>query len=269
MRVAWAVMLAGVLVAGCAPEVQSPRPSGTLQPSITASSSEPERFKPSDACRLLTSEEREDLVRMSMDAEIPTRAIKGTEECVWTHSLTEPARSAIRVVAANGPAWARVAAPQIVQAINHPSTSKSLAKKLRQALADLSNSEDLTDARICEIYLEFTESRGMQRSEDMLFSGTIGSMPAVYAASCDEGMIVMAGFGEYGIRGSIALNHAVFRLVDAASDRVAEVYGNADTDGEADADEDTPADEAESPSPEPSPSDTAGDEGDAEDEDES
>ncbi len=209
-----------------------------------------------------------------MDAEIPANPIAGTEECIWTHSANQPARSAIRVIVSNGQAWIKAARPQIVLAIAHPSTSKALDRKLQNALIELAstNANDLTDERICEIYLLFVESRGMHRSEDMLFAGSIGAMPAVYAASCDQGIVIMAGFGEYGLRGSIAVNHAVFRLVEAANERAPEVLDYEATDGQEQEDgtadeEDAAADEDASPSPEPSPSET--DEADSEDEDES
>lgn len=207
---------------------------------------------------------------MSMDAEVPVRPTAGTEECIWTHSLTEPARSAIRVIAVRGRRWAEVARPQLIKAISHPSTGKAQDRKLKAALAELSSdNEDLTNERICEIYLLFTESRGMQRTDALLLTGSIGSMPAVYAASCGQGTVVLAGFGEYGLRGSIAINHAVFRLVEAASDRAAEVYGAADSaDAETgEADNEGDADEDASPSPEPSSTETTEDE--PEDEDES
>jgi hypothetical protein len=232
MRASWAGLLACALMAACSPTAQNARPDGTLEPTLTESSAMPtSRPKPSRACKLLTSEERSDLVRMSMDALVPVRPVSGTEECIWTHSLSEPARSAIRVIAVDGRAWAQVARPQLIKAINHPSTDSAQDRKLRKALVELSTEgEDVTDERICEIYLLFTESRGMQRTDDLLLTGTIGSMPAVYAASCDQGTVVLAGFGEYGIRGSIAINHAVFRLVDAASGRVGEVLNDAATD---------------------------------------
>lgn len=265
-------MLACALAA-CSPPSDAPRPSGTLEPSITESSPEPKRFVPSDACKLLSAEEREEVGRMSMDAEIPVRPIEGTEECIWTHSANQPARSAIRIIASNGQTWIKAAQPQIVRAIAHPATSKALARKLENALIEITATDELTDERICEIYLLFAESRGMHRSEEMLFAGAIGSMPAVFAASCDQGTVIMAGYGEFGLRGSIALNHAVFRLVEAANERAVDVLGDGATDGPDETEdgaadsEDAANDEDESPSPEPSPSDT--DEADSEDEDES
>lgn len=211
---------------------------------------------------------------MSMDAEVAVRPVAGTEECVWTHSLKEPARSAIRVIAVNGQSWARQARPQIIKAINHSAANKALNQKLEKALGDVSDtSKELTDERICEIYLLFTETRGMQRTDNLLLTGTIGSIPAVYAAACSEGYIVLAGFGEYGMRGSIAINHAVFRLVEAASERTDEVFegtGNPEANGAEQGDTgdeaDAAADDDASPSPEPP---TAADESDSEDEDES
>lgn len=264
MRVAWAVLVACVLAA-CSAPADNPRPNGTLEPSVIESSAKPEKFVPSEACKLLTSEEREEVGRISMDAEVPVRAIEGTQECVWTHSRTQPARSAIRVIASNGQVWIKAARPQLIRAIAHPSTSKSLGRKLKAALDEIASGDELTDERICEIYLLFTESRGMTRSEDMLFAGAIGSMPAVYAASCDQGTIIMAGFGEYGLRGSIALSHAVFRLVEAANERAPEVLGATATDDQDGTATEDDADEDASPSPEP----TEPDDEDADTEDES
>jgi len=198
---------------------------------------------------------------MTMDAEIPVIPIKGTQECIWTHSLNQPARSAIRIIASNGQEWIKAARPQIVRAIAHPATSKALDKKLKEALVEIASTDDLSDKRICEIYLLFAESRGMQRSENNLYAGAIGGMPAVFAASCDRGSVIMAGYGEYGMRGSIAINHAVVRLVEAANERAPDVLGGGETDEQEQGDgaageEDTTNDEDESPSPEPSPSDT-------------
>jgi hypothetical protein len=264
MRVGWAVV--ACVLAACSAPADNPRPSRTLEPSVTESSAKPEPFVPSEACKLLTSEEREEVGRISMDAEVPVRAIEGTQECVWTHSRTQPARSAIRVIASNGQTWIKAARPQLIRAIAHPATSKSLGRKLKAALDEIASGKELTDERICEMYLLFAESRGMHRSEDMLFAGAIGSMPAVYAASCDQGTVIMAGFGEYGLRGSIALSHAVFRLVEAANARAPEVLGGTTTDDQdGTATEDDAGDEDASPGPEPSA--TEPDEGDTDNED--
>jgi hypothetical protein len=225
-------MLACALLTACAPEAQLPRPDGTREPSVTESSAEAQRFEPSDACKLLTSEEREELGGVTLDAEVPVRPIAGTQECIWTHSATEPARSAVRVVASIGQTWVRAAQPQILLAIAHPSTDKATVKKLKEALAELESETKLKDERICEIYLQLVESRGMTKAEDMRYAGSIGSMPAFFAASCNGGFLIMAGYGEYGLRGSIALNNAVGRLVKAANDRAPEVLGDGSAEGQ-------------------------------------
>ena len=256
-------MLACALLTACAPEAQLPRPDGTREPSLTESSAEPPRFEPSEACKLLTSEEREELGGVTLDAEVPVRPIAGTQECIWTHSAAEPARSAIRVVASIGQTWVRAAQPQIVRAIAHPSTDKASAKKLKAALVDLESNKKLDEERVCEIYLLLVESRGMTKAEDMRYAGSIGSMPAFFAASCNDGFLMMAGYGEYGLRGSIALNNAVGRLVEAANDRAPEVLGDGSAEGQER--EDGTATEGDSTddedaSPEPSPSETDEDE---------
>ena len=261
-------MLACALLTACAPEAQLPRPDGTREPSLTESSAEPKRFEPSDACKLLTSEDREELGGVTLDAEVPVRPIAGTQECIWTHSATEPARSAIRVVASIGQTWVRAAQPQIVRAIAHPSTDKASAKKLKEALVELESETKLDDERVCEIYLLLVESRGMTKAEDMRYAGSIGSMPAFFAASCNDGFLIMAGYGEYGLRGSMALNNAVGRLAEAANDRAPEVLGDGSADGQEQ--EDGSTDDADaSPGAEPSPSETDEADSDAGDEDES
>lgn len=255
VRARWVALVVCAVLSACAPPDVGPTPNGTLEPSITESSPEPPKRAPNEACALLTAAEREDLMGMAMNAEVPVKPLNGTQECIWTRSLNEPARSAIRVVALNGTTWSQVARPQIVRAIAQPSTSRALAKKLRAAMADLSSSPTLlTDERICEIYLLVTEAYGLHRSEDMVYYGALGAMPAVYAASCEEGRIVLAGFGEYGLRGSIAANHAAFRLVDAADDRAADLLGTEDAPDSDAEDEDEEADAGdEPPSPDSSP----------------
>jgi len=221
---------------------------------------------------LLSDEERFDLVRISMDAEVPVYPVAGTEECIWTHSLSEPARSAIRVIALNGATWLAFGRRQILTAIGHPSVNKALKRKLQRALVRISTeSDDMTPEEICETFFLVVESRNMHRTEELLFTGTIGSLPAAYAASCEGGIIAMVGFGEYGLRGSIALIHAVVRLVEAANERAQVLLGGSAGEKEdataegADTDEPDPADEDGSPSPEPSPTET--DESDSEGQD--
>jgi hypothetical protein len=250
--VAWSVLVVCALLTACAGPGGNPQPIGTLEPSITQSSPEPSKPEPNSACKMLTSEEREDLGHLSMDAEVPVKPAIGTEECVWTHSLTEPARAAIRVIALEGSTWAGVARPQIGRALGQ-STNRTLIRKLEQALVDLSNATELTDERICEIYFTYTEAYGMARAEELLFYGSIGALPAVFAASCEDGRVVMAGFGEYGLRGSIAANHAATRLLEAAKDRADEVLRDAEADDEGTTEDDAGADGEESPDPEPSP----------------
>lgn len=266
----WSALALCAALAACAPPDLGPTPTGTLEPRITESSPQAPKPKPNDACKLLTAEEREDLMGMSMDAEVPVMPLGGTEECIWTHSLNEPARSAIRVTALNGAAWAQVARPQVVRAIGNPATRRDLADDLEDALVDLASPTELTDERTCEIYLMFSEAYGLTRTEELLFYGNIGAMPAVFAASCEGGRIVMAGFGEYGLRGSIAANHAAARLVDAAKSRAADVLSGTTPDEAADGEGAADGEDGdESPSPDPAQADEADTEADAEAEEDS
>jgi hypothetical protein len=198
-----------------------------------------------------------------MNAEAPVRPANGTQECIWTRSKYESAQAAIKVIALEGSTWAQQARPQIARALGVQAGNRSLVNKLEQALADLSNAPtELSDERICEIYFLYSEAYGLQRTEELLFYGSIGAIPAVFAASCEGGRVVMAGFGEYGLRGSIAANHGATRLMEAAKDRAADVLRDAganDDDGSSDDEADGTADDEES-----SP-----DEADSEDEEDS
>lgn len=274
----WSALVVCALLTACARPGGHPSPIGTLEPSITQSSAEPTKPPPNDACKLLTAEEREDLMGIPMNAEAPVRPANGTQECIWTRSRYESAQAAIKVIALEGSTWAQQARPQIARALGVQAGNRSLVNKLEQALADLSNAPtELSDERICEIYFLYSEAYGLQRTEELLFYGSIGAIPAVFAASCEGGRVVMAGFGEYGLRGSIAANHAAGRLLEAATGRAAEVL----RDAEADADDNGTTDaegtteggtstDDESPGPEPSPDEAdEADEADSEGEEDS
>lgn len=264
----WSALVACALLTACTGTNGKPSPIGTLEPSITQSSAEPTKPPPNDACKLLTAEEREDLMGMPMNAEAPVRPANGTQECVWTRSKYESAQAAIKVIALEGTTWAQVARPQIARALGVQAANGTLTKKLESALADLSTAPtELSDERICEIYFLYSEAYGLQQTEELLFYGSIGAIPAVFAASCEGGRVVMAGFGEYGLRGSIAANHAAGRLLDAAKGRAAEVL--ADADAGADEDETGTDDGDESPSPAPDEQNEDTEDEDTEDEEES
>lgn len=258
-------------VTSCARGGADPRPAGTLEPSIIESSALPTNSPDNKACKLLTAEERAALPGFSMNERIPVQPQPGTEECLWVHSRRAMARAAIRLVAFNARAWAPMAANQVNRAIRDPNVSPALAKKLEKALSELaSQGRGLPPERICEIYLLSQEARGIKRTSDLVSFARIGSMPAAYAISCENGVLVMAGYGEYGMQMSIALQHGVVRLVEDASERAPELFetdgetgtgDEAGTDGETGTGDEEPgvADE-EGPTEEPSPdeSDTDG-----------
>lgn len=268
-------MLICVSLAACARDGDEPRPTGTLEPSIIESSSLPTNIPDNNACDLLTAENRAALPGYSMDERVPVEAQPGTEECVWVHSVRRPVRAAIRLIALHARLWASQAASQVYAASRDPRVSRSDAEKLKKARNELiRNAHRLPPERICEIYLLSFEARGFIRDSDLTFFGGMGSMPAAYAISCENGVLTIVGYGEYGLRPSVAVQHAVLRLVNAAADRVPEFFATESDieDGTASYDDD---ENLETPSDEPSSAasdtrgDAAGDEADAEDEDES
>jgi hypothetical protein len=237
------------------------------------------------ACELLSKKDRFDLVGYSMDAEVPVRPAKGTAECIWVHSLNESARSAIRVVALSGEVWALSIRPQLRWAMLRPTTGKALTRKLEKVWRDLGESGGRLPAdEVCPTYLLLAEASGAVRNGDTVFYSTLGSMTAAYGLSCEDGNMILAGYGEHGVGPSIALQNGVLRLLEVAKERSAGIFdeveaaAESDGSGETDAaspgaqaddqdstDETTSPDEDESPSPEPSPTETD----EAEDEDES
>jgi len=220
------------------------------------------------ACTLLTRKERADLAGYSLNAEVPVRPDPGTEECIWVHSLREPVRSAVRVTALSTLVWARQVAPQIRAAIVKPTTGKALKAKLEAALVDLiAGGDKVPTEKACEAYLLLAESHGAVRSDQRVFYATIGAMPAAFGIACEDGILTIAGYGEFGLGPSLALHRGVTKLADAASERAAEALAKADGDAddtESASPEDSATDEDASPSPEPSPSET--DDTDSEDE---
>ncbi|HUS21015.1 MAG TPA: hypothetical protein VMZ66_03275 [Aeromicrobium sp.] len=160
-------------------------------------------------------------------------------------------------------AWARQAAPQITAAIAQPTTKKSLRAKLEAALVKLINGADeLPAEEVCEVYLLLAEANGATRSDEQVYYGWIGAMPAAFGTACEGGIMTIAGYGEYGIRPSLALNRGVAKLAGTASERAAESLAHVDHDGddqESRSPEDSASDGDASPSPEPSPSETESD----------
>jgi hypothetical protein len=285
IRVGLVGLLACATLAGCARWAPEPRPGRTLEPSITESSPMPTANPDNPACELLSKKDRFDLVGYSMDAEVPVRPAKGTAECIWVHSLNESARSAIRVVALSGEVWALSIRPQLRWAMLRPTTGKALTRKLEKVWRDLGESGGRLPAdEVCPTYLLLAEASGAVRNGDTVFYSTLGSMTAAYGLSCEDGNMILAGYGEHGVGPSIALQNGVLRLLEVAKERSAGIFdeveaaAESDGSGETDAaspgaqaddqdatDETTSPDEDESPSPEPSPTETD----EAEDEDES
>lgn len=256
MRVGLAGFLVCATLASCTRWAPEPRPTGTLEPTITQSSVVPTADKNNVACTLLTKKDRFDLVGYSMDAEVPVRPDPGTEECVWVRSLNRSARAAIRVVAFSTPVWSRQIVPQVQAAIVKPSSGKALRRKLQKALAELiADRGELSGDRACEIYVLLAKSRGADLGVDQVGYSQIGALPAAFAITCEGGIMTMAGYGEYGIRPSLALNHGVTKLAEAASARAADALGSGDGKDVA-SDEDSASDEDASPSPAPSPRET-------------
>ncbi len=223
------------------------------------------------ACELLSKKDRFDLVGYSMDAEVPVRPAKGTAECIWVHSLNESARSAIRVIALSGEVWALTIRPQLRWAMLRPTTGKALTRKLENVWRELGESGGrLPPDEVCPTYLLLAEATGAVRNGDTVFYSTLGSMTAAYALSCEDGNMLLAGYGEHGVGPSIALQNGVLRLLEVVKERSAGIFEEvaaspgAQADDQDATDETASPDEDESPSPEPSPTET----GEAEDEDE-
>jgi hypothetical protein len=242
-----------------------PHPDRTLEPSITESSPMPTVSPDNPACTLLTKKDRSDLVGFSMNAEVPVLPARGTVECMWVHSLRESARAAIRVGALSGDLWAQSLRPQLRSAMVRPTTGKKLYKKLETTWKELGkNGGRLAPDEVCPTYLMLAEARGAARNGETLFYSTIGSMTAAYAISCEDGNMIFAAYGEYGIGPSIALQNGVLRLLDAARERSGDIFEEVESEAEASdstgsaspTPESSADDEDASPSPEPSPSET-------------
>ncbi len=260
IRVGFLAVASCLALASCARPAERPQPTGTLEPSIVQSSARPTIDKNNVACTLLTSEERESLVGYTLDAEVPVRPDPGTEECVWVRSLREPARSALRVITLSTLNWAKLVIPQMRAAATSPNVDRKLRLQLKEALEELlAKGDDLPTEEACNAYLLLAESRGSQRPSDEVFYSNIGGMPAGFATSCDDGVMTMVGYGEYGVRPSLALNHGLGRLTEQAGVRAAEAFAEGATDEGTDGEVGD-----QSPSPEPSPTET--DESAAEDE---
>jgi hypothetical protein len=262
MRVGLAGFLVCATLASCTRAAPEPHPDHTLEPSITESSPMPTANPDNPACTLLTSEERTDMVGYSLNAEVPVRPDPGTEECMWIHSLREPAWAAVRVTTLSTRRWARLAAPQLRAAIVKPETGKDLRAKLEAALVDVvARGDKLPAKKVCETYVLLAESYGAVRSEQQVFYATIGAMRAAFGMACEGGILTIAGYGEYGLGPSLALSRGVTKLAEAASKRATKALGEADVteNTKSPSPSASGSDEDASPSPQPSPTETESD----------
>lgn len=218
-----AVVLTTALSA-CSRTSDHPGPLRTLDPQYT-SSSEGVRSHRITACDLLTSEERTALTGTTMDQVIPVNAQPGTRECEWVHSATQPARAAIRVVSFNAQAWAQLIGPEIGDELRKPGINKAQAKRLRAAYRDLLHAKRLSTERICDIYWLLVRGKGFKPEARIVFYWRIGGMPAAYATECSDGVMTMAGYGEYGLEASASVSYAVSNLAIAAHEHAVEKFG--------------------------------------------
>ena len=263
IRVGLVGLLACATLVGCTRSDPDPRPNRTIEPSITESSPMPTANPDNVACDLLTADERSTVAGYSMNAEMPVKPQPGTDQCIWVQSVRQPARAAIRVVVFSTQVWLRQLVPQLQAVIASPDTNKKLVAKLEDAMEDvLADPDGLSDDQVCATYVLLVESRGSMMGFERVYYANIGAMPAAFSVMCSEGVIVEAGYGEYGVQPSFALSRAVVRLTEAAAERAAELPELADADGAGDTPED-----ATDGTPEPSPTET--EEADAQDEDES
>jgi hypothetical protein len=108
-----------------------------------------------------------------------------------------------------------------------------LERQLKKAFTELVVAQRMPPERICEIYTLAIQAGGVQKVSEVAYDARIGSMPAGFAVSCERGVLVMVGYGEYGMGLSIALQRGVIRLLDAANDRAPEVFGVSEESDEA------------------------------------
>ena len=215
------------------------------------------------ACTLLTKKDRYEMVGYSLNAEVPVNPDPGTEECMWVHSLREPAQSVVSVTVVSTATWALKVSPQLRVAIGKPTTGKALRAKLKAVLKKLIiRGDKLPTKEVCEAYVLLAESHGATRADQQVFYGRIGAMPAAFGMSCEEGIMTIAGYGEYGVGQSLALNRSVTKLAATASNRAPKALAQREPgagETESPSPEASGSDEDASPSPEPSPTETESD----------
>lgn len=258
IRVVVAAVLAVGFLTACERYEDDPKTTRTLEPALTESSPEPTTAPDNRACKLLSANEREAVPGFTMNDVVPVVQQAGTNECVWVHSRRENVRSAIRLVALSAREWAPSALANVNRAIASPTTLQSNRVKLRAARAELiKGALTLPPERICEIYLLSFEGERKFRISDLTYYGTIGALTAAYAVSCRDGIMIIAGYGELGLRPSLAVQHAVAKLAGLAARRAPRYFDTGSDGSPGPTDEPTESTEpsdGESPAPSTAPS---------------
>lgn len=255
IRVVVAAVLAVGSLAACERGTREPHPTTTLEPSITESSVIPTVAPDNRACSLLSKAERQAVPGYSMNDTVPVIQDPGTSECVWIHSRRQYVKSAIRVIALSAREWAPTAVDTVTRAMISPRTDPASVPKLKRARAELLRGAlKLPPERICEIYLLGYSVQGFDRTSDLTAYGRIGALPAAFAVSCDNGILVIAGYGELGLRPSLAVQHAVAKLAALAAERAPKYFEASTADSTDGAATEPSADASEQPSPRPSAS---------------
>src|SRR5690349_1441060 len=81
--------LAIAAVAACTRTADVPRPTHTLQPSVSPTQSVKPTAKRETACSLMTGDERRSIAGTTMDKVMPSNPVAEKHLCQWVHSFTE------------------------------------------------------------------------------------------------------------------------------------------------------------------------------------
>jgi len=208
-------------VAACSRTADVPRPTHTLEPSVTPT----ERVKPTTkrltACTLMTSEERQALAGTTMDQVMPSNPATAENHCEWVHSFKEANVMSVKVEARDARDWARRSATGLGSSLAKPRADR---KRLGEFLGDL-RSGKLTREGACEMYRLMMIANGAKEGAEVVYP--IGGYPmsSVVSTSCVDGVYTAVSYAEPNLYPTWALGDQVVKARQAVEKRAVERFG--------------------------------------------
>ena len=211
-------------VAACSRTADVPRPTHTLQPSVSPTQSVKPTAKRETACSLMTSDERRSLGGTTMDKVMRTNPVAAQHQCQWVHSFTETVNMSVEIEAMDARDWAQRSAAVLGESIRNPKTDKERLSQIRQGLIDI-RSGKLTRDRACEIYWLMAALNGFTKGDEVVYPAWTTQTASVVSSSCLDGVFTSVTYTERNLYPTPSLGDLVVKAREAVEKRAIERFG--------------------------------------------